>query len=280
MKRALLWLVLIAAPISAQEEGKVRLRVAGAQIPVGRDVAANVAAIGRAIDYAAAERADILVTPEGSLSGYTHEFDREATVRGLADVLRRAREAELALALGTCFQEEDGETYNEQRFYDREGKLLGIHTKILLCRRMANPARKGELDFFKTKPLRTFTLDGLTVGGLICNDLWANPEYTPMDDPHLSQQLARMGAKVIFHSVNAGQGEGEEVALIRSYHESNLQLRARGGRQWIVVANAADPKGQRSGHVTSGVVDPKGKWAVQADPKGERFFSATIEFEK
>jgi len=281
VRRSLLWLLLIAAPTVAQEEAKVRLRVAGAQIPVGRDVAENVAAIGRAIDYAAAEKADILVTPEGSLSGYTHEFDRDATARGLQEVLRRARAAKLALALGTCFQEDDGHPYNEIRFYDKEGTFLGFHAKILLCRRIAFPDRKGEVDAFRTKPLGTFKLNGLTVGGLVCNDLWANPEYTPMDDPHLSQQLSKMGAKVIFHSVNAGQSkEGEELTLVRSFHEANVKMRARGGRQWVVVANAADPKGERSGHVTSGVVDPAGKWVVQADLKGERFFAATIEIEK
>ncbi len=278
MRRSLLWLLLVATPALSQEEAKVRLRVAGAQIPVGRDVAANVAAITRAIEYAAAEKADILVTPEGSLSGYTHEFDREATQRGLEQVLRRTREAKLALALGTCFQEDDGQAYNQVRFYDKEGSFLGFHAKIRLCKRLAFPDRLGEGDCFKTKPLRTFTLNGLTVGGLVCNDLWANPEYTPMDDPHLTQQLAKLGAKVIFHSVNAGQSkEGEELTLIRAYHESNVKMRARGGRHWIVVANAADPKGERAGHVTSGVVDPTGKWVVQADAKGERFFAATIE---
>jgi predicted amidohydrolase len=278
MKRTALCLLLAALPIGAQDEAKVRLRVAGAQIPVGRDVAANVAAIGRAIDYAAAEKAEILVTPEGSLSGYTHEFDPAAVARGLEDVLRRAREAKLALALGTCFKEEDGQVYNQLRFYDKEGKFLGFHAKILRCLRLAQPNRKGEVDFYQTKPLRTFTLNGLSVGGLICNDLWANPEYTPMEDPHLTQQLAKLGTKVIFHSVNAGQSpEGEELTLIRAYHESNVRLRARGGRQWIVLANAADPKGERAGHVTSGVVDPTGKWVVQAEAKGERFFAATIE---
>jgi len=221
-----------------------------------------------------------VVTPEGSLSGYTHEFDQAAVARGLAEVLRRARDAKVALALGTCFQEEDGRPYNELRFYDKEGTFLGVHAKILLTSRLADPGRKGEADWFSTKPLRTVTLNGLTVGGLICNDLWANPEWTAKDDPHLSLQLSKLGAKVIFHSVNAGAGEGEELTLIRAYHESNLRLRARIGRQWIVVANAADPKGARAGHVTSGVVDPKGKWSVQAEPMGERFFAATIEIEK
>ena len=52
------------------------LRVAGIQMPVTRDIAANRRYLEDAIFWAASESADILLTPEGSLSGYTHEFDR------------------------------------------------------------------------------------------------------------------------------------------------------------------------------------------------------------
>ncbi|MGH9389049.1 MAG: nitrilase-related carbon-nitrogen hydrolase, partial [Vicinamibacteria bacterium] len=132
--------------------------------------------------------ADILVTPEGSLSGYVADFDAEATARALDEVVRKAKEGGVALALGTCFREpEDGLRYDQLRFYDKDGAFLGFHAKILLCKRVAKPESVGEIDHFKTKPLRTFALGGLTVGGLVCNDLWANPEWTPMDDTHLVQ---------------------------------------------------------------------------------------------
>ena len=281
MKMALAALLLAA--MQAEETPKperVRLRVAGAQVPVVRDIGKNVEAISRAIEYAAREKADVLVTPEGSLSGYVHDFDAGATGRALEQVVRKAREAKVALVLGSCFEEADGQRYDEQRFYDKDGVFLGFHAKILLCRRVADPGSKGEIDFFKSKPLRSFDLGGLTVGGLVCNDLWANPEWTPMDDPHLSQRLAGMGARVIFHSVNAGQSEGGELALNRTYHETNLRMRARSGRLWIVTVDAADPNGKLASQAPSGVLDPKGEWAVQAEPKGERFFSWTIELEK
>ena len=56
------------------------LHVAGAQIAVTRDVRQNESAILAAIDWAASAGADILLTPEGSLSGYTHEFDTVVVV--------------------------------------------------------------------------------------------------------------------------------------------------------------------------------------------------------
>jgi predicted amidohydrolase len=89
-----------------------------------------------------------------------------------------------------------------------------------------------------------------------------------------------MGARVILHSVNAGQSEGEELDLVRAYHEANLRLRARSGKLWIVVVDAADPKARLSSHAPSGVLDPSGRWGVKADPKGEQFFVHTIEIEK
>jgi predicted amidohydrolase len=274
---ALLAAFLQAGPTVVSETTPIR--VAGAQIPVVRDIRKNVEAISRAIEVATKEKADVLITPEGSLSGYVHDFDAAAVGAALKEILQKAREARLALVLGTCY-EEDGARYNGQLFVDKNGTFLGSHTKILRTRRLSTPDAKGEVDWFKANPLRTFDLAGITVGGLLCNDLWANPEWTPMEDPHLTQKLAGMGARVIFHSVNAGSGEGKELELVRSYHESNLRLRARAGRLWIVTVNAADPESKRSGHSFSGIVDPKGNWIVQADPKGEQFFLGTIELPK
>jgi predicted amidohydrolase len=258
-----------------------KLRVAGAQIPVGRDIGQNLAAISRAIDYAIAEKADVLVTPEGSLSGYTHEFDAAAVGRALAEVKRKASTGHLALALGTCFEEPgDHQRYDEVRLYDSGGVYLGFHAKILLCRRVADPASKGEIDFFKTQPLGVFHLNGLTVGALVCNDMWANPEWTPQDDPHLLQQLSRLGARVVFLAVNSSQAEGEELALNRQFHEANLRLRARSARVWIVSADAADPRGELASQAPSGIVDPTGHWVLMAKPKGEQMFAYTIDLQR
>lgn len=266
---------------SAPADEKVRIRVAGAQIPVGLDIAANVAAISRAIDFAAREKADILVTPEGSLSGYTPEFDAKATQQALAPVLERARAAKIALVLGTCFQADDGRRYNAQRFYEPDGDYLGFHAKILLCRRMSDPTSKGEVDGFQTRPLRTFTFAGLTVGGLICNDMWANPEWTPMDDPHLAQKLMELGARIIFVSANTGRSIGPENAISRAFHDVNVRMRARTAKVWVVVVNAGDPESapDRNLHCPSGVMAPNGQWALAVDTPKEKFFVHTIEVE-
>ena len=254
----------------------MRLRAAGCQMPVTGDVSANLGKILAAIERAADEGADILVTPEGSLSGYTHEFDRPAVEAGLDEVTAAARSAGVGLALGTCFVEPDGRCYNQLRFYDKGGEHLGYHAKILRCGSLDEPT-EGEINDFAEAPLRTFDFGGLTVGGLICNDLWANPKCTPMPDPHLTQQLSRMGARVVFHAVNGGRG-GKSSELSWPYHETNLRMRAMAGRLWIVTVDNCAPTDVKCS-APCGVVSPEGDWAARTEPVGERFFSHTIEID-
>ena len=122
-------------------------------------------------------------------------------------------------------------------------------------------------------------MNGFPVGGLICNDLWANPQCTPGPDPHLTQQLAEMGARVIFHAVNGGR-DGSDYArdVIWPFHESNLLMRAKAGKVWIVTVDNCHPTDIPCS-APSGVIDPQGQWTVKAKPVGEQFFVHTIELE-
>lgn len=252
------------------------MRIAGAQICVNdTSVQANVAAIGRAIEYAAEEKADILLTPEGSLSGYHHRFDRMEVREALADVVALARVSGIGLALGTCFEEDDGLCYNQLRFYDNAGRFLGFHSKTLTCGTLTEPP-VGEMNHFAVKPLEVFEFKGVTIGGLICNDMWANPQCTPKPDTHLSQQLSKMGAKVIFHAVNGGRDESEfSQKVVRQFHESNLQMRAKAGGVWIATVDNAFPV-DRANACSGGVIGPDGQWKVQAPVCGERYYTYTI----
>ncbi len=256
-----------------------RLRVAVAQLPVVSDITANIKTIGRAIDRAAGEKADVLVTPEGSLSGYTHRFDQARVEAGLKKLVAQASAADLALALGTCFVEpDDGRCYNQIRFYDADGEFLGFHSKILRCGTMTEPT-EGEINHFAARPLRTFHLKGITVGGLICNDMWANPGCTPMPDPHLSQQLVQQGAKIIFQAVNGGRdGSAWSREVYWPFHETNLRIRAQTGKIWIVTTDNCHPANIPCSS-PSGVLKPDGNWAVKAPDQGEQMVVYTIELD-
>ena len=154
------------------------IRVAGAQIPVTTCISDNLSAVLRAVDFAVGEKADILLTPEGSLSGYTPGFDRRQMESALHAILDKAALCGLALALGTCRYEADERCYNQIRFYGKDGSLLGFHSKTLLCGTLEH-APRGEIEHYAVAPLRTFELCGITCGGLICNDLWANRSARP-----------------------------------------------------------------------------------------------------
>jgi len=259
-------------PAGSPAARPVSLRVAGAQMPVTLDIEANVSCLLRAVEFTAREGAHVLLTPEGSLSGYTHELDSERVADGLATVTSRAAALGIGLALGTCFVEPaDGLCYNQIRFYSRDGQYLGFHSKTLTCGSLTDPPG-GEIDHFAVQPLRLFGLDGHIVGGLICNDLWANPGCTPQPDPHLTQQLSRLGARVIFHAVNGGR-DGSEWSRVAAwqYHESNLRLRAQAAGAWIVTVDSSHPV-ELLCSAPSGILDPSGNWHVKAPPQGDCCF--------
>jgi len=194
----------------------------------------------------------------------------------LEHVTSVARQNAVGLALGTCFREDDDQCYNQLRFYTPQGTYLGFHSKILLCGG-PNLSDPGEINHFATTALKVFKWnDSLTIGGLICNDMWANPQCTSMPDPHQSQQLASLGARVIFHAVNGGRSGDDWSQLIWQYHQSNLQMRARAGKLWVVTVDNSFPTDLPSS-APSGVIDPQGNWACRTEPAGEQFFTHTIE---
>lgn len=269
----------------------MQLRVAIYQMPVSSDIPTNSAMILKAIDWAASQQAEILLTPEGSLSGYSHLFDTAQVEQALADITRQARCIHLGLALGTCFYEPDGRCYNQIRFYRPDGEYLGSHSKTLCCgdvrahrlhaQELDLPFDKvpfeGEVNHFAVAPLRTFCWnEQLTIGGLICNDFWANPEATPMPDTHLLQQLAEMGAQVVFHAVNGGRNGSDWSRLAWTYHEANLRMRARTAGVWVVTADNAAPEDLPCSAPT-GVIDPEGNFVCRAEPQGAQYLVYTID---
>lgn len=249
----------------------MRLRVAGSQMPVGNDISTNVEHICAAIEQAAGVKAEILLTPEGSLSGYRHDFNPREVREAVQFVTALARERGVGLALGTCYVEDNGQCYNQIRFTTQDGVYLGFHAKTLCCGTMTRPPI-GEINHYGAAELRTFQWrEGLTFGALICNDLWANPECTPMPDPHLSQQLSDMGAQIIFHAVNGGRDGSEWSEVAWRYHEANLRMRARAAKVWFVTVDNCAPTHMPCS-APGGVVSPQGEWACRTDVQGSQFF--------
>lgn len=254
----------------------MKLRVAGIQMEVGNDIERNSSIICQAIQQAASVGADILLTPEGALSGYTPNFDFAVATTELSRVTALACEHHIGLALGTCFKESDGQTYDQLRFYSTDGNYLGFHSKILKGGSMTDPT-EGEVHDYASSELRAFSFEEIPIGGLVCNDMWANPASTPMVDPHLSQQLAAKGVRIIFHAVNGGRdGSVWAQDVIWRFHEANLRLCAAAGKVWIVTVDNCSPIGLPCS-APGGVIDPDGNWVCRTEAQGESFFAQTIE---
>ena len=96
-------LLFAFVPVShSNDQQNGSLLIATAQIPVSNYISDNSPTINRALEVAIKVGADILLTPEGSLTGYTPKFDQEKVDEELREIVKRASIAGVALALGTC----------------------------------------------------------------------------------------------------------------------------------------------------------------------------------
>jgi len=264
-----------------------------------KDVQAKESAIHRAIDRAAGVKADFLLTPEGSLSGYYPDFDRVMVSNAIERLAQHARASHVGLLLGTCYKEMEEESpratlkrlgitterpeycYDQVRVYAPSGEYLGACSKILLCSSLYHPGT-GEMRDYVAGTLRLFSWDGICSGVLICNDLWATPGFTTTPNPYLAWRLRMMGAQIIFHAVNTArpdrapltQEERGMSLLYRSYQESNQTLWAVMLNISIVATNAND--GTTPSNCRAGVIDQAGEGNCMVHEVGEQFFSCKI----
>lgn len=270
-----LWLV-ISTTIIAQEKAPARaMRLVGFQMKIGSDIQQNQARILRAIDHASKEKADFLITPEGSLSGYNATFDRRELDEALENVTSAARKAGVGLMLGTCYKEaNDGHEscWNQVRIYAPNGEHLGDYSKILRCSPIDRPGT-GEMRDYAEGTVRTFDWKGIRFGTLICNDLWATPGYTTMPNPYLPLKLKQQGAEVIFHAINSGTSQ-----RYKAFHESSAELWAQSLKIPIMEINAAKPG--IPVNALSGLIDAAGSRTVRVDEVGEHFFTCDVAFEQ
>ena len=240
---------------------KPTYRIAVAQLRVDDDdMELNACGILEALDLAAAERADFLVTPEMALTGYHGRFDKPRRDRLVRLIRDACRGSGVSLILGAG-DKRRGRTCNEQLVIGGDGRIIGRHAKMALT--------DGDRKWFAAgRTLRVFRERGLTFGCLICNDLWVTPGCGAQIDPRRTLELSRKGAAAIFHSVFSGSKR-----RYLPFHESNLALRAAEGKLFLAVANAAAAPAV---NCSSGIMGPEGEWIIRCNRRGRQFAVANI----
>jgi predicted amidohydrolase len=243
------------------------LRIAGLQMNVSSNIQENEQKIIQHLNELKDQGIDFLITPEGSLSGYTSQFDRDDLNKSLEKVAKVARELHIGLILGTCYKEViDGKEYcyNQARVYLPDGTFEGVYSKILTCSPLDNPGTGEMMEYVQGK-VRTFSYKEVEFGILICNDLWATPGYTTIPNPYLPWKMQEAGAEVIIHIINSGTDQN-----YRSFHEASVELWARQLEIPIVEVNAAH--GNKEINAASGIVNKYGERAKVVNNRGEQLF--------
>lgn len=254
-----------------------KIRIAGAQIPCSSDLNKNIQTLKKAIDWCYENSVDYLVTPEGSLTGYIPDFDTrngrsfEDVKSAAEEIVVYASEKNLGLFLGTMWIEnrpEKTQREDQLRYYNKQGQLAGIHTKLYRA------------DYENTEA--NFPIDNIVISdkdsninvlGLICNDLWGGPIYRMMALPLISEELM---SHIIIHSTNGFRGEEPEYdAIMDSWHDGNLKLWSYHlGIPILTVDNCCKSTGEDyEGRTSSqsGVV-VNGQWEISVPRQGTQYF--------
>lgn len=208
------------------------MRIAGAQIPVAREVSENFKTIMKACEWAVENNVDYLITPEASLSGYdapgfTIHTCKE-TEEAMNKLVEYASKHKLGLIIGTLWMEDkdklNGPFYgfksNQLRFYNTEGKYIGSVKKSKIVS-FDQDCEKGT-----DTPIITLTKgdEKLKIGALICNDLVGNYYW---GGDNLARELAHEQVNLIIHCSNTQKDQGEYVKKIHDdFHDACLRFMA------------------------------------------------------
>lgn len=239
-----------------------QLRLAAYQFaPAMLDVDGNAARIARAAREA---RADILLTPELSLTGYDLRDDAAdvalpiaAGFGGALDALDDAPDTIVGLVEAT----DDGALFNAA-VHVHAGAPLFRHRKVYL----PTYGLFDEMRFFgRGRAVRTYDLDGWRLGLLICEDFW---------HPSLAYLLAMAGAHVLLVQAAApGRGLSSEDGGPDFASGAVWERMARTAAQlygvYVVLANRTGVEGAVTFTGGSLIVGPDGEVLDRASPDSE-----------
>lgn len=228
---------------------------------VPSNVPANLAALDRAAAQAKAAGADLLMTPEMFITGYSigDDIGRLALEQPLDLVRDVAKRHSIAIVAGGPEALQGGSSpavANSAWFIDDAGEVLGRHRKVQLF---------GDLDreHFSAgeSPVSMVSYRGFNIAMLICFDV----EY-----PETVRAAAHAGAD--FMAVPTAQ-----MDPFRFVNEHLIRTRAWENSVYVAYANQTGPDGDFAYVGRSVIADPFGEHLAFASPDGEELLFATLD---
>jgi len=236
---------------------------------VGVDIEANAAAIMRALDWAADNGVNIMVTPECALSGYMwRPRDRQdPRIQRLLAALDQVQAYSLLkgvdLVLGTACYNAQGLWSNMQAFII-DGHCVDHYEKQVLFGAEQLVYSEGHRlvirDYHKFK-----------IAGLICNDLWSNPILWPGASADLLQELRRQKVDIVFVSANMPLSD-EQQELFYAWTDSCIRMYSLTG-MWNTVVS--DPTAGAAA-CPVGIVGRNSEWLVKGHDRDVDYFKFTV----
>lgn len=250
-------------------------------MPCTTDLAKNVTSIKASLDWAAENKVDYLLTPEGALTGYIPDFDTRGG-RTFDDVLAAeqelidyCREKQTGLLLGTMYID-DGLRRNQIRAFNLAGTLIGTANKTAVVGdEKVVPATDGP-QFIQLHIPHTTTL--VKTAGLICNDMWGGGYHVDC----LANKARLQGAQLIVHATNAWRGFNQtEDDVLNDWTNANLRFMSYFTTKAIItVDNSIMHNGvEYDGYTASesGVL-VQGNWKTQVPRTGAQNFYYDFNF--
>ena len=195
-----------------------------AQFPVSQNIPENLAALQSVL--AQAREGDLVLLPEGGLSGYSEEpgfLDRldEAALHNALEQLRRAAKQRAVHLWVGAYRKDQGRWYNAAWGFTPAGETHCYHKINLATAERQDVTAGRDLPVFRLE----FPQGEALIGVQLCREL----RY-----PEQWGWLARRGAQVILHLNNATGSDVEQPVW-----RSHLISRAAETQRFVLSANNA-----------------------------------------
>ncbi len=210
------------------------------------DLEATMARVLSDIDTAAEKNADLLIFPEGIMTGYYSADLTAARVPDVSDWLpelqRLAKNHQLAIVIGALVAKEEG-IRNVAFAIDEKGEMLAQYCKRALY------GKWEQETFVHGNSCEVVVLAGIKTGLLICYDI---------EFPELTRELAQAGVELIA-TPTALMAPSKEVA------EVLVPARAIENQVFVAYCNRVGREEDLDFLGLSSIVAPDGKILARAD---------------